>query len=155
MPSWITIYLQNEITAIDLTVAQQGVSPADWHTLGEDFDIEDDDVSEFMAKLRWDQAAMEIGIQGERPIQIHIWNEVDRIAEEISELTDMPAPVAGHMTHVKSIVALEFGIPQARTMVEVVAFELAYWLAETQRGVIHSYTGDWYDHDEHRWQPFS
>ena len=51
------------------------------------------------------------------------------------------------------MVALELGYSHLRTMHEVVAFEIAYWLAEHYGGMILAPDGQWYDHAEHRWEP--
>jgi hypothetical protein len=153
MPSWITIYLQDEVQKLDVADLTRGISPADWYMLGEDFDIDDDDVSEFMDALVWQEEPLQFGVPDKRPVQFHFWTAPDRIAEEIGELASPPARVAAHLPLVKSIVALELGISQERTMFEAVAFEVAYWLAEHHKGLILGYNGDWYDHDDHRWDP--
>ncbi len=153
MPSWITIYLQDEVQKLEVAAITDGISPADWYMLGEDLDIEDDDVIKFMDALAWQQEPLQFSIPDQRPVQFHFWTEPARIQEEIGEVENPPARVAAHLQQVRSIIALELGISQERTMFEAVAFEVAYWLAENHKGLILGYNGDWYDHDDHRWDP--
>lgn len=152
MASWVTIYLKESLTTLDIKDIQQGIAPADWLSLGEDFDLEEEEVNSFMEHLQWKQNPLEIVSEDERPIQIHIWNNSKRIEEEITEL-DAPIQVQKHLANIKTIVAIEFGISQLGTMAEILAFEIAYWLAETKTGLICSPSNRWYDHDKHRWDP--
>ena len=152
MASWITIYLQESLENLDIETIKKGVAPADWWTLGEEFGVKEEEVNRFMKSLQWRDNPLEIGQEGIRPIQIHIWNSPDRIKEEIAELSHTPSSVSQHLEKVKTIVALEFGISQLKTMHEVIAFEIAYWLSETKHGVIRAPDNSWYDYDQHRWK---
>ena len=111
MASWVTIYLKESLTTLDIKDIQQGIAPADWLSLGEDFDLEEEEVNSFMEHLQWKQNPLEIVSEDERPIQIHIWNNSKRIEEEITEL-DAPIQVQKHLANIKTIVAIEFGISQ-------------------------------------------
>jgi hypothetical protein len=154
MASWITIYLQHPLENLDIHDIKQGIGSADWWTLGEDFGVEEEEVDKFMEGLYWQNDPLEIGQEGSRPIQIHIWREPSRLKEEIAEISEkkLPGAVSEHLKNIHTIVALELGISQLRTMYEVVAFEIAYWLAETKQGLICSPDDLWFDHDKHRWQ---
>lgn len=153
MANWVTIYLQDFVQDLDIEDIKLGVSSADWWTLGEDFDIEDNVVDDFMGTLHWKSNPLGLAQKGERPVQIHIWNKKDRIQEELEEIEDqdLPEMVQKHLTKVKTIVAIELGESQLHTMYEIIAFEIAYWLAENKRGLICSPDDAWFDHDEYRW----
>jgi hypothetical protein len=154
MAYWITIYCADSVPAINLEEMRKGISSADWWTLGEDFDLEEDEVDAFMDHLIWTTDPLAFGLKDERPVRIHVWNDPARIKEEIEELEDrMPPSVAGRIGKTKSIVALELGISQVRTMNEVVGFEIAYWFSETKNGLIMGPYDSWFDHAEHRWDP--
>ncbi len=154
MPAWITAYLQRapkELRASDL---RTGTAPADWWTLGEDFDVEAEAVDVFMKELEWIDDPLGFGLPDKRPVNVHVWTEPDRVAEELGELHPHIDTVRQHLTDTCAIVALELGWSQLATMHEVVAFEIAYWLAETYQGVILGNDGHWYDHANHRWEPY-
>lgn len=156
MPAWITIYLQEPLASLEMADIKKGVAASDWLSLGESMDIEDEDAQAFMDAVQWRKSPLEIGLEGQRPLQIHLWNTADRLQEEIAEIMDeveVPTRVAAHLPHVKAIVALEFGIPQMGTMIEVIGFEVAYWLAETKNGLILAPEDDWFDASDHRWDP--
>jgi len=153
MPSWITIYLQNFVSEMDAETIRNSVSDADWGTLGEHFEIDEEDVTIFIENLQWRNNPLEIGQVGLRPIQIHLYNNAEDIKEELEELTTYPLTVGNHLKDIKTIVALELSTSQLETMFEIVAFEVAYWLAQTNRGLIQAPDSVWYDHDEHRWDP--
>ena len=152
MASWVTIYLKEPLKNLDFEAVQKGIANADWLTLGEDFDIEEDEVNSFLEKLVWKQESLSIELEEERPIQIQVWNSDKKILAETEEL-DPPFKVQQHLANVKTIVAIEFGISQHGTMFEVLAFEIAYWLVETNDGLICSPENSWFDHDKHRWDP--
>ena len=156
MPAWITIYLQDLPSTLEMSDVKKGVAQADWLTLAESMDIEDDDAQAFMDAVQWRKTPFEVGLEGARPLQIHLWDTADRIAEEVEEIieeVEVPSRVAAHLSHVKAIVALEFAIDQMGTMIEVIGFEIAYWLAETYNGLILAPEDDWFDAGDHRWDP--
>ena len=66
-----------------------------------------------------------------------------------------PARVRTHLTHVCSIVAIELSWMQLQTMYEIVAFEIAYWLAEAFQGLILSPDDQWYYYKANRWKPIN
>ncbi len=153
MPAWITTYLHRLPKDLDLDAIREGIAPADWSTLGEDFDIEAPSVDRFMKELQWSQEPLQLSQPEGRPVRIHVWTEPDRVEEELSELAPQQGRVRDHLTDTCAVVALELGFSQLSTMHEVVAFEIAYWLAERYRGVILAPDDQWYDHDQHRWEP--
>jgi len=155
MAAWITIYLQDYVDSLTMNEIQKGVEPADWWTLGEWLDLEEDEVDTFMDSLIWSNDSLEIGHEGDRPIQIHIWNEPERVKEELEEALDFEPPkkVCKHLKNLKTVIALEMGFPQLDTMLCSVAFEVAYWLAETKKGLIRSQDDLWFDHKKNRYDP--
>lgn len=153
MSVWITIYLQRDPSPVAVERLRKGISQADWWTLGEDFDVEEDEVSEFMKALRWSESPLSFFLEGQRPVRIHVWTEPERIQEELDELQSTPAAVKQFLSRTTAIVALELGGAQLRTMHEVVGFEIAYWLSEEFNGIICDPSDNWYDHDKHRWSP--
>ena len=112
-----------------------------------------------MDNLSWQSNPLQFVEQGKRPVFFHVWEDEGRIADELEELKEkiefIPTTVKEKLTTIKSIVAIELGIIQIRTMNEVIAFEIAYWLSESKSGVILDYNDNWYDHDKNRWTPIS
>jgi hypothetical protein len=158
VPAWITIYLQAEPRDLSTAAIREGIADADWWTLGEDLDLDDDEVDAFMAALEWHDHPLELRHEGRRPVQFHVWTDPARLREEVDELDQIegqlvPPSVREHLRSIRAIVALEMGFTQLETMFEVVGFEVAYWLAETYRGVIKGPSDAWFDHDTHRWDP--
>lgn len=130
----------------------------DWWTLGESVGLEEDEVDAFLAELVWTET--EVGQPNKRPLQFYEWTDPERVRSEIAELDEIasivvPDSVRARLEGVTTVVAIEFGISQLDTMLEVVGFEIAYWLAEHHDGVIKADNGAWFDHDAHRWDPFS
>ena len=67
----------------------------------------------------------------------------------------MPAAVREHLRSTRTIIAIEFGSGQLETMFEVVAFEIAYWLATVSHGVFLGPDDRWYGHGARRWEPIT
>ncbi|OJV16989.1 MAG: hypothetical protein BGO21_29565 [Dyadobacter sp. 50-39] len=155
MPNHITIYLTQNLTQLSVEEINSGISAADWWTLGEKFDIEEDAVDDFWDTLKWSDSPISFYQEGVRPVQISLYNEEKRLKEEIEETLqrNLPNSVRKHMESVTSVVILELGISQSNTLFEIVAFEIAYWLADTKHGLILSPDGLWFDHCDNRWQP--
>jgi hypothetical protein len=126
---------------------------SDWSTLGESIGLEDDEVDTFMAALVWSDEPSRVGQPNMRPMKVHVWTDPALVRTELEELSKVPASV--QLDGVTTVVALEFGISQLDTMLEVVGFEIAYWLAEHYDGVIKADNGAWFDHDAHRWDPYT
>jgi hypothetical protein len=105
--------------------------------------------------LKWSSFPISFYQDDKRPVQITVCSERERLKEEITEILQrkLPASVQDHMKNVTSIVILELGFSQLNTMFEIVAFEVAYWLAETRHGLILSPYGLWFDHCDNRWRP--
>jgi len=160
MPAWVTIYLQRVPSDLSPEAIKAGIADADWWTLAEEFEIDEDEVDAFFEQVRWNAEPLEIQFEGRRPLQFHVWTDPDRLREEIAELDQIaglvvPNAVREHLRAVRCIVALEVGFSQLETMFEVVAFEIAYWLAETSGGVIKGFNDAWFDHAAHRWNPLT
>lgn len=155
MPNYITIYLTEKLTQLDIEEINSGISAADWWTLAEEFDIEEEEVDDFLDSLKWSSFPISFYQDGKRPVQITVYGESERLKEEIMEIRQrkLPTPVQNHMENVTSVVILELGFTQLNTMFEIVAFEIAYWLADTRHGLILSPHGLWFDHFDNRWQP--
>jgi hypothetical protein len=153
MPAWVTVYVQEVPQALTSEQLKNGISPADWWTLGETFGIEADAVTEFMKSLQWKDQPLSFGQVDQRPVRCYAWTTPERVREEIAELRSPPTSVRHHLAQVQAVVALEMGFSQLETMYEIVAFEIAYWLAETYRGLICGPNDRWYDHADHRWDP--
>lgn len=156
MAAWVTIYLAGELPDLRTASIRQAISDADWYTLAEQFDIEEDAVAAFRAAITWSDEPLEIRHEGRRPVQFHVWTDAARVREEIEELaenTELPASVSTHLQSVRAIVALEMGFSQLETMFEILAFEIAYWLAGVGHGLIRGPNDAWFDHRAHRWKP--
>lgn len=157
MPAWITTYLHRPPPELTAEAIQQGISQADWLTLGEDVGMEPEDVKAFMAQLRWSDERLEFSVEPERrPVQLYVWDDPSRVATELNEVAErgpVPQSVQQQLSSVTGVIAIELGWSQLQTMYEVVAFEIAYWLVEQFGGVILSPDNLWYDADEHRWEP--
>src|SRR5262249_6699977 len=127
-------------------------------TLAEDYNIDEDDVSKFLDTLEWHDHPLELRYPDRRPIQFWVHTEPASVREQIAALDEIdlviPDAVREHLQSVRAIVAMEMAFTQLETMFELVAFEIAYWLAETCAGVILGPNDRWYDHGAHRWQPF-
>ena len=159
MPAWITTYLQNPPAPLSSDAIKKGIDAADWWTLGETVDLDEDQVDAFMGQLQWSDDPIEVNVEPDRrPIQLHAWMDSDRVRTEIAELNDrpklgIPRRVRDLLPNVQGVVAIELGWSQLQTMYEIVAFEIAYWLAEVGDGVLLSVDDQWYDHDANRWEP--
>ncbi len=154
MPAWITTYLQRSPQELDADEVRKGIADADWWTLAEDFEIDSEAVDRFMAALGWQDEPLQVGLPDARPIKLHVWTESDRVEDELGELPPQQGPVRDHLTDTCAVVAIELGWSQLRSMHEVLAFEIAYWLAERFQGVILAPDDRWYDSGEHRWEPY-
>lgn len=144
MPAWITTYLKETVTLLTSDAIERGIASADWWTLGEAVGLEEDAVDAFMDQLSWNDEPLEFTVETDRrPVQFWVLTDLADIKEEIEELVaesdiKIPPSVEERLADVCSIVAIELGWSQLQTMYEVVAFEIAYWLAETFNGVIRS-----------------
>jgi len=148
--AWITIYSKSKKPVPSLAAIGEALD-SDWWTLGEGIELEGEAVNAFMTSLVWSDE--QVGEPGKRPMQLHVWSEPARVRSELEELSKVPASVA--LDGVTTVIALEFGISQLDTMLEVVGFEIAYWLAEHHDGLIKADNGAWFDHDAHRWDPYT
>lgn len=127
MAAWITVYLQEDPPPLTAAALEDGTAAADWWTLGELLDIEEDAVDGFLDRLRWRDDPLEVGVDGERPVQIHRWSDPAWIRERVEELeqeVDPPLPpsVRAHLRDVRAVVALEFGFSHVETLLESVAY---------------------------------
>ena len=150
MAAWITIYSKSRKPVPSLATIRDALG-SDWWTLGESIGLEEPEVDAFMASLAWSDE--QVGQPSKRPLQLHVWSEPARVRAELEELSKVPASVK--LDGVTIVIALEFGISQLDTMLEVVGFEIAYWLAEHHDGLIKADNGAWFDHDAHRWDPYT
>jgi hypothetical protein len=157
MPNDVTVYLMDKVEVLTIDEIRSGISVADWWTLAEEFGIEESEVDDFLANMKWSADPLQFHLYDRRPVQIEVCHEGGRVAEELAEAAEgsLPALVKAHLEQVKSVVILELGISQAKTMFEIVAYEIAYWLSESKRGVILSWDGFWYDYGDNRWRPIS
>ncbi|MEO8839966.1 MAG: hypothetical protein ABI591_05035 [Kofleriaceae bacterium] len=158
MAAWITIYLKSPKPVPGAAAIRDAMTLPDWWTLGESVGLEEDQVDAFLAGLVWSET--EVGQPDKRPLQVHEWTDPDRVRSEIAELdeiaaTVVPDSVRARLEGVTTIVAIEYGIGQIGTMLEVVGFEIAYWLAAHYDGVIKSDHHAWFDHDAHRGDPYT
>lgn len=157
MSHWVTIYLKESPPKLTIKDLQTSISDADWWTLGEDFDIEEEAVDAFMDEITWKEDPISVGLPKERPLVIHFWQDPARVAEELGEVREregVPQAVLEHLGLVKTVVGIEMGLCHFQNMHEVLAFEIAYALAEKYSGLICDAHENWFDHDEHRWEPF-
>lgn len=151
MAAWITAYLQRVPPPLSPSGLQGAIVHADWWTLGERLDLDEDEIDTFLERLRWRADPLEFGYDGARPVQIHVWTDPDRIRVQLDELEhgqDPPLPpsVRERLRSTRAVVALDLGVSQLESMLSVVAFEIAYHLAETCEGVIQGPDERWYDH---------
>ena len=151
MAAWITIYATSAKPIPDASALKKALE-SDWWTLGEDVGLDEDAVNAFMKKLTW--KADSVGEKAKRGLVLHVWTEPKRVKTELEELGKVPKGVKPRLAGVRTVVAIEYGLSQVDTMLEVVAFEIAYRLAETHDGVIKADNGAWFDHDAHRWNPY-
>jgi len=156
MAAWITLYAPDVITDIDMNAIEEGVSITDWWTLGELHNITENDVSFFVDNLSWQQQLHQFELSYESaPVQLHLWNSPEFIQNKIKKIDNrIPNSIRPRLQQTRSILALELDWSQLSTMYEIVAFEVAYWLAENENALICSPEENWYDHDIHRWHPF-
>lgn len=153
MAQWITIYCSKKVEDLTIEKIQSAYEDSDLYTLAEDFDIEEDDVDEFRDNLQWKNDPIQFYHENERPVFIHLWSDKTRINEEIEELENLPSSIINKIKNTNSIIAIELGISQTRTMNEIIAFEIAYWASEYYDGYILDYNENWYDFDKNRWKP--
>jgi hypothetical protein len=111
--------------------------------------------------LEWSDDPREIRLAGRRPLQFHVRSAPDRVREAVLELDqiagapEVPASVRARLASIQSIIAIEMGMSQLGTMFEIVAFEVAYYLAEQYGGLIRGPNDAWFDHAAHRWDPIT
>lgn len=157
MSQRITLFLQQPLPSLGAQDLQTALADVDWRTLGKTMGLEDEAVDDFGESVSWGNAPITLGRKGERPLVIHVWREADRIAEELAEVAasgTLPIGIKERLDSVKAAVGIEMGFCHFDNLFEVVAFEIAYALAERWEGVIWAPGGEWYDHDNHRWEPF-
>jgi hypothetical protein len=150
--AWITIYMKSRKPVPGAATIYAELM-SDWATLAETIGLEDDEVDTFMDALVWSDEPSQVGQPNKRPLQVHVWSDPDRVRTELEELSAVPDGVK--LDGVTTVVALEFGISQLETMLEIVGFEIAYWLAEHYDGVIKADNDAWFDHAAHRWDPYT
>jgi hypothetical protein len=160
--AWVTIYLRDRVAELSLVALQRDLAgQPDWHMLAETFEIEDDEVDAVIDHLVWSDEPLEIRLENRRPLQFHVWSAPDRVREEVAELDQIagapsiPPSVRAHLASIQSIIAIEMGSSQLETMFEIVAFEVAYYLAQQHRGLIRGPNDAWFDHAQHRWDPIT
>jgi hypothetical protein len=160
--AWVTIYQRDRVAELSLVALQRELAGLpDWYTLAETLDLEEAEVDAVIDHLVWSDDPLEIRLEGRRPLQFHVWSTPDRVREEVLELDQiagappMPASVRAHLASVQSIIAIEMGWSQLDTMFEIVAFEVAYHLAQQHGGLIRGPNDAWFDHAAHRWDPIT
>jgi hypothetical protein len=79
MPAWVTVYVQEVPQALTSEQLKNGISPADWWTLGETFGIEADAVTEFMKSLQWKDQPLSFGQVDQRPVRCYAWTTPERV----------------------------------------------------------------------------
>ena len=161
MAWWITVYCTKSVSTITGAQLLDGIqdrdrgAPAgvDYHTLAEDYDVDDSEVSPALASLRVEsygelpiEQAVHYSADG-RPISMHCWNVAARVAEELEECRDVrdPPPAAEDtLARCTEIVALELGASQFGTMGVVIAYEIARYLAQKGSGIFTDDEGEWF-----------
>jgi hypothetical protein len=155
VPAWITVYLRDP-TAIPPVEEINTRLDSDWYTLGEQYGLDEDTVDAFLASLEWH--GDEIRSDGRRPLQFWITTDAAGVRERIEELglpdLSIPAAVRAHLAGVRQTCAIELAFTQLDSMYEAVCFEVAYWLCDTRDGVIRGPQDSWFNHADHRWNPF-
>jgi hypothetical protein len=163
MAWWLTVYCKKPVSGLQPEQLDDGLwgrdfaAPAggDYHLLAEARDIEDADVDDALEQLevvRVSDKPLDVQIRYKqeadaRPIVVHLWQEPERVAEEIEEALDNREPperVKSELSACREIVGIELGFGQLQDMGFVLAFELARYLAQKGDGVIVDDENAWY-----------
>jgi|GEM_PF-3127587 len=155
MAWWLTVYCAREIGGLEPADLLAGLrdldrdAPAgvDYWTLAEDYGIEDTAlVDAALNVLRVDATGKGIDCEvryqagdDARPVVLHVWDDPERVAEELEEAADVRSPpeqIAERLKQTKAIVGIELGASQLEDMGVVIAYEVARWLAQRGDGLI-------------------
>ena len=167
MPWWLTVYCRSSVGELDAQQLADGLrnrdprAPAgvDYLALGEEYELDEAEVSAALEHLVVEAAGdkpldVEIRYRPEpdaRPIIVHLWDQPDRIADEVEEAIDGRDPPEGagpYLSACREVVGLELGFGQLEDMGLVLACELARYLAQKGDGVIVDDENEWYAVDD-------
>jgi hypothetical protein len=132
----------------------------DYHTLAEDYDVDDALVAPALACLRvapFGDLPVEVAVHYQpdhdaRPVAVHCYHSETRVREELEETREIrspPAEVESTLTHCVEVVAIELGASQFETMGVVLSYEVARYLAQKGTGVFCDDENQWYAVDDH------
>ncbi len=146
MAWWITIYCKREcedLTPVTLLHALRG---GHYEALADEYGVPEGDVAPALRDLAV-SPDLEVHFGWARPLLVHVWDEPDRVREELDEareVRDVPASVDAFVSACCSVVAIELGFSMLENMGVVIAYEVARYVAQKYDGVIVD--------DDDRWQ---
>jgi hypothetical protein len=163
MAWWITVYCTQAVShltgaqLLDGIRARDAEAPAgvDYHTLAEDYDVDEDAVGPALTCLRVKSAGklpLEVAVHYHpdddmRPVMLHCWKGEARVAEELEEMRDIrepPKAAEATLARTVEIVGIELGASQFGTMAVVLAYEIARYLTQKGDGLFVDDENEWY-----------
>ena len=117
MAWWFTIYCRKPVghwTAADI---ERGIREADYHTLAEAYEIEDDDLVDAaldalaVVAVSDKPLDLELRYRKGRPVVVHLWNEPAQVAEELDEARENRDPPASIAARERNVTEVEASAP--------------------------------------------
>ncbi len=156
MPAWVTVYCSEPVDSIDPDQLLAGLSQADYWTLAEVYEVNEELVDPALARLQIIPSGENLQLhyrpEGERQLEIHRWTNGARIAEEIREVlewigedrSERASAIQAFLPKVQGIVAVEMGFGQLEDLGIALAYEIARWFAHNCRGLIMDHNDKWF-----------
>jgi hypothetical protein len=165
MAAWVTIYCKRSLAGAVPEQVRSCIDAADWHTLAEGYDVEDERVVDAaLAHFRIEELPRAEGDLdcevyrvyyrpgGQRQIDVWRWTRPEQVAEQVAEeLGELKGArragvkqVREHLARVKDVVSIELGWGQLGGMPVVLAYEIARHLAHAGHGWIKDHEDRWW-----------
>lgn len=160
MAYWVTIFCKKSLPQIDTTELLSKITTADFTTLAEGNEMDEDLVDKQIETLRFEpsfspdffMSDIHYGEEdSRRPLILHHWSEPEDIAEvleEKEEWLDKQTPetataIKEHFQEVVEIIAIELGFGQLEDAGILIADEIARYLAVVGDGIIEDGDNYW------------
>lgn len=144
------VYCKKSVSALTPEELLAGVQLADLHTIAEDYDLSDEEITDALNQLRvanitlgaFQRFRLSYRTEGERQIEVERW-PIREIVEGVKEevLQDMEGEalfekVNAHFKETVDIVWASFGSSAEEAMAPVIASEAMRWIAEKYDGIV-------------------
>lgn len=158
MPSWISVYCRKSVGRITPARLLNGIrdsdreAPAgvDYHTLAEDYDVDEDAVDAALGELRvapaskFDVYAVHYQAGTARPVFVRRWTKDASVHVEEAIERRSPSPaLAKRLRASVDVIGIELGASQLSDFGIVVAYEIARYLSQKGDGIIVDLQDNW------------